>query len=215
MTDNDQFNESRDPKTDQHTNHTTFDLSQEAKKALEMYRLGQQAQKQQESALQDAEQPPDTDDLKRAPLDNTTYDIAEEAARALEMHRLAHAAASVEDEAARFTQEMVVQLEIVGSQQPLVLDVRQEMIVGRSDDATDYMPEIDMTPYGAYRLGVSRRHALLSRHHNRLNVTDLGSRNGTAINGKMLGEGEMCELRHGDQVRFGTLKMRVTFHTKR
>ena len=47
---------------------------------------------------------------------------------------------------------------------------------------------------------LSRRHAELSIDHGRLRVRDLGSANGTSVNGERITE---RELNHGDELRFG------------
>ncbi|MBN1769970.1 MAG: sigma 54-interacting transcriptional regulator [Deltaproteobacteria bacterium] len=47
--------------------------------------------------------------------------------------------------------------------------------------------------------GLSRRHAIFQRRHDRLFLADLGSKNGTFVNGGRV-KGER-ELRHGDEVR--------------
>lgn len=209
------------------TYRTTFDLSQEAKKALEMYRKAQE-QKNAEAKADDTrhaegvtenfpDERPAPDQPTPDEYGHTTNDLAEEAKKALDLHQNfqgPEVSVTDDEETLRFTQDMALYLDIVGAQKPLVLNVVHEMIVGRGDTATNYFPEIDLTPYGAYRLGLSRRHAMLRRKRNRLQLTDLGSRNGTAVNGMTMSKGEVRDLRDGDVVRFGTLKMQVKFKPK-
>jgi hypothetical protein len=52
---------------------------------------------------------------------------------------------------------------------------------------------------------VSRRHAELRRAGDRWLLVDLGSTNGTTVNGKLAGE---HELSHGDRLMFGSTKIR-------
>ena len=54
---------------------------------------------------------------------------------------------------------------------------------------------------------VSRRHARLRRQGDRWLLADLGSTNGTRLNGWRLAE--EVELRAGDRVSFGTARYRV------
>ena len=54
--------------------------------------------------------------------------------------------------------------------------------------------------------GVSKRHAELRLEHGVLRVIDLGSRNGTFVNGEPV---EQSELREGDILCFADLEFRV------
>lgn len=54
---------------------------------------------------------------------------------------------------------------------------------------------------------VSRRHASLASHEGRLVLTDLGSTNGTYVNGERV---DQCELEAQDRVLIGTSILRVT-----
>jgi FHA domain-containing protein len=53
---------------------------------------------------------------------------------------------------------------------------------------------------------ISREHALLRREGSRLQVHDLGSRNGTWVNGTRI---TRHEARSGDEIAFGTLRFRL------
>ncbi|MGO9974199.1 MAG: FHA domain-containing protein [Solirubrobacteraceae bacterium] len=55
-------------------------------------------------------------------------------------------------------------------------------------------------------LSVSRRHARLVFRDEKWVVQDLGSTNGTIVNGRRIGR---CELRPGDRVRIGLEQLRV------
>ncbi|MEQ8209520.1 MAG: FHA domain-containing protein [Lacipirellulaceae bacterium] len=54
---------------------------------------------------------------------------------------------------------------------------------------------------------ISRKHCMISRGENRVTVKDLGSRNGTLVNGQKT-EGEV-ELKAGDELVVGPLKFQV------
>jgi pSer/pThr/pTyr-binding forkhead associated (FHA) protein len=55
---------------------------------------------------------------------------------------------------------------------------------------------------------VSRRHARITRHGEAWVLEDLGSLNGTRLNGWRVSEA--VELRPGDRVSFGTARYRVS-----
>lgn len=88
----------------------------------------------------------------------------------------------------------------------------EEIVVGRrSPIADDPQPDIDLNPFGAEDLGVSRRHIRL-KHKNYLTyIIDLGSSNGTWLNGKRLSGPAERLLRNGDELRLGKLTLIIRF----
>jgi pSer/pThr/pTyr-binding forkhead associated (FHA) protein len=85
------------------------------------------------------------------------------------------------------------------------------MILGRRDPTTGATPEVDLTPYAGYRMGVSRKHASLRLEDNQLNIWDLGSSNGTFINGMRLNPHRPYPIRDGDEIRLGQMVLRMFF----
>lgn len=80
--------------------------------------------------------------------------------------------------------------------------------IGRSDARTRAHLQIDLSPYDMRR-HVSRRHARIVRRGNSYWIEDLGSMNGTYVNGRRLPPHRPFPLRPGDRVRFGTLEVIV------
>jgi len=80
-------------------------------------------------------------------------------------------------------------------------------VLGRSDDNSDFVPDIDLAQYGARELGVSRRHAALVRFQGATHVLDLGSVNGTFLNGKRLISDMPYPVISGNVIRVGTLEL--------
>lgn len=112
---------------------------------------------------------------------------------------------------ARLGSEHKLVLHVRGHDQPLVVPLAQEMILGRYDINTGETPEIDLTPYDAENLGVSRRHAAIVFEDEALKVVDLGSANFTYINGQKLIEHQARILRDDDELRLGNMVVRVSF----
>lgn len=83
-------------------------------------------------------------------------------------------------------------------------------VIGRSDDGTSYLPDIDLAGVGAREHGISRRHAALVRYRDRVHVVDLSSVNGTYLNGKRLTPDTPFPINIGDTLRLGTLHLMVT-----
>lgn len=84
---------------------------------------------------------------------------------------------------------------------------RSPMLLGRASEAEGYQPEFDMTFYdeGDY---VSRRHARISKGRAGYFLTDLGSSNGTTINGHSLSPDRAYLLRNGDRIKVGLVVIR-------
>ncbi|MCA0454459.1 MAG: FHA domain-containing protein [Chloroflexi bacterium] len=95
---------------------------------------------------------------------------------------------------------------------PLRLRVENKMNVGRvvAGD-TDKRPDVDLTPYSAELMGVSRLHFAIEPDADRLLIRDLGSGNGTQLNGNRIKADEAYRLSTGDQIMAGLLRLDVTF----
>jgi hypothetical protein len=100
-------------------------------------------------------------------------------------------------------------LHLLDSGQILPLGDRTEFTLGRVSEAQPIMPDIDLTPYQAYANGVSRLHAVLKREGKRVFVMDLGSSNGTYLNGKRLMPNVDQTINHGDMLALGKLKIQI------
>jgi predicted component of type VI protein secretion system len=98
---------------------------------------------------------------------------------------------------------MDVKLVVLGGKHPgLEIAVQgPEFLVGRAPEAK-LRPNSDM---------VSRRHCMISIAEGRATIRDLGSRNGTIINGKKIA-GEH-EFRTGDKLKIGPLEFEVHLST--
>jgi len=100
-------------------------------------------------------------------------------------------------------------IHLMDSGQILPLDKRNEYTLGRISEGQPVMPDIDLTSYNAYANGVSRIHASIRRDGKRVIIMDLGSANGSFVNGKRLTSNTERLLGHGDVVALGKLKFQV------
>lgn len=105
----------------------------------------------------------------------------------------------------------VIEFRIVGTASTLQVQVNEAMTIGRSDPQRGIFPEIDLGPHNAQAKGVSRQHALVIAKDNRIAVKDLGSVNGTRLNGRVCKPNLEYRLRHGDELDVGELKLQVRF----
>ena len=105
-----------------------------------------------------------------------------------------------------------LRLEVEGSPDGVAITPTQETIFGRRDPATGAMPDVDLTPFAGYRMGVSRRHAAIRYgDDNTLDIWDLGSSNGTFLNGQRLSAHRPYRLHDGDEIRLGQMQIRVFY----
>ncbi|MBL8058450.1 MAG: FHA domain-containing protein [Anaerolineales bacterium] len=104
-----------------------------------------------------------------------------------------------------------ISITVSGTGQALLLEGRPEYTIGREGAAND-VPEANLGPYGARDKGVSRRHASLRVDRRQLLLIDLGSSNGTWLNGTQLSANEPIRLESGDELRLGKLVVKVYFN---
>jgi serine/threonine-protein kinase len=79
---------------------------------------------------------------------------------------------------------------------------RNPTLLGRASEAEEYRPEFDMTFYDEGNF-VSRRHARITKGRGGYFVADLGSYNGTVVNGQLIAPGRARLLRNGDRIKVG------------
>jgi hypothetical protein len=105
-----------------------------------------------------------------------------------------------------------ISLHFMGSGKILPLASRNEFILGRISEESLILPDVDLTPYRAGAAGVSRLHAVVKREANKALVMDLGSSNGTYINGRRIRPDVDVALSHQDIIALGTLQIQILLH---
>lgn len=101
-----------------------------------------------------------------------------------------------------------------GSEKPLVFRGDQTLLIGRRDDTTNTLPQIDLSRYYGILMGVSRKHAEIMLKEGRCFIRDLNSSNGTWLNEARLVPEQLYALNNGDQVRLGQLLLLVFITAK-
>lgn len=106
--------------------------------------------------------------------------------------------------------KLVVTVPRSKNQEPIVLDARnQDFVFGRNEE--DNVVDIDLMPYGAARLGVSRQHARIFFSGNTWMIEDLSSTNGSYLNRRHMKANTPHVIRHGDELVFGKMLVQVYF----
>ncbi|GAB5494070.1 MAG: hypothetical protein Phog2KO_42850 [Phototrophicaceae bacterium] len=90
-------------------------------------------------------------------------------------------------------------------------DEIEEVIIGRENPDTGEAPPIALDSVNGLERGVSRNHAIIVRRDNALHIKDNNSSNGTYLNGQRLVADNLRVLRDGDDIRVGTVTLRINF----
>jgi pSer/pThr/pTyr-binding forkhead associated (FHA) protein len=88
---------------------------------------------------------------------------------------------------------------------------QEEFTIGRQVEGQVITPDVDLNPYEAYDKGVSRLHATIriNKEIEKIHVIDLGSANGSSVNGYEIPANSEVPLNHGDVLSLGKFSMRV------
>lgn len=86
---------------------------------------------------------------------------------------------------------------------------KDDFTLGRASEGQPLIPEIDLNAYNAYEQGVSRMHAVITVRGDRVTITDLGSANGTWVNGDRVSPHTARVLNHGDLVTLGKFRLQA------
>lgn len=84
-------------------------------------------------------------------------------------------------------------------------------LLGRTSPVEDYAPDFDMEFYDPEGY-VSRRHAQITQQDAGYYVTDLGSSNGTLVNGQAVQPHKAHPLHNGDQITIGQVVIQFRLH---
>ena len=106
-----------------------------------------------------------------------------------------------------------VMLNLVSTGDVLRLEGREEMTLGRVSEGQPIIPDIDLSPYKAYESGVSRMHASIKIREGIISITDLGSANGTRINGRQISAHIPYPIKNGDILTLGKFKIQILVET--
>ncbi len=108
--------------------------------------------------------------------------------------------------------DVALSLRLMESGKGIELTGQTEFTIGRVAEGQLILPDVDLSEFQAYGQGVSRLHATLKVNNQRVFITDLGSSNGTRINGQKIMPNIDFPLNHGDMIALGKFKMQILFH---
>jgi hypothetical protein len=112
------------------------------------------------------------------------------------------------------TRPIAVRLKIGSNRRIVELPLNKVIHLGRIDPAMDVFPDIDLGYDAVPAKSVSRRHAAIARQGESVVVEDMGSVNGTFINGKRLDPYLPEVLNNGDVLQLGKVLIEVEIHRR-
>ena len=99
---------------------------------------------------------------------------------------------------------------LLNKSEPIALCTEQEFVLGRGISLTA-KPQLDLSGFNAYDMGVSRSHALINVVEGKYLLTDLHSANGTWINGDRIVPAKPYDLPSKSVIQLGRLKLVVLY----
>ncbi len=102
---------------------------------------------------------------------------------------------------------------LFGKTEPVAVYDDDIIYLGRLDKDGRQTNEafVDLTLAAGFTQGVSRRHAMIQRQENRVEIMDLHSSNGTFLNGNRVLPSKFYELKSGTVIQLGRLKIIAIF----
>lgn len=84
---------------------------------------------------------------------------------------------------------------------------KNEFTIGRKIPGTEKIPDVDLNPYKAFSLGVSKIHATVRVSGGNVLITDNNSSNGTFLNNKRIPSYKPVPVKHKDIVTLGLFRI--------
>ena len=103
-----------------------------------------------------------------------------------------------------------IALFIIGVKEFVDFQITPTIILGRFDPNHRTANQLDLTDFGAVDKGVSRTHCQLEYEDGQVIVTDLGSTNGTFVDGKRLEPHKSYTMERGAEFIIGRLPIQIT-----
>jgi hypothetical protein len=100
-------------------------------------------------------------------------------------------------------------IEIVSTGRQIELPPIAKVRIGRLDAANNVVPDLDLTPDVQPGDGVSRLHCRIHQRGSTYLVEDIGSANGTFLNGQRLTSYLSYVLENGDELQLGRFKIKI------
>lgn len=151
--------------------------------------------------------PPPTTSAYNPNVATAMFSVSDIATQKLSEHDIKTAFFSGED----LLESQSIRIRIQGELDMISLPDKDTIVMGRSDPNRDFEPDFDLTDYGAQRLGVSRQHLSIRRNPLGVTITDLGSANGSRLNGEKISPHTPQMVNDGDEIQLCKLIFNIYF----
>lgn len=95
---------------------------------------------------------------------------------------------------------------------PFVIQTDKEFVIGRKVIETSE-PMLDLSDFDGFKMGLSRRHAMIRHAESGYEIIDLSSTNGTWVNDERLVPYTPYSLASGSQLRLSRIRLFVFYRT--
>jgi pSer/pThr/pTyr-binding forkhead associated (FHA) protein len=112
-----------------------------------------------------------------------------------------------EEEQPEPSEALPCSLVVVSTGHRISLPAEGELILGRIEIDSSFTPDVDLTSDTQGMPSISRCHAKIAAFRGRHLIEDLGSTNGTVVNGRPLNLGQRLPLQPGDHVTLGLCEL--------
>jgi pSer/pThr/pTyr-binding forkhead associated (FHA) protein len=125
---------------------------------------------------------------------------------------------SVADNLARIRNELMEQgeqskssitLKVLGVDIPITFHAQRLVTIGRVDPETNEHAALNLSGLSLNTAGISRKHLQLVYSNEQWYVEDMGSRNGTWLNNKLVTAFQRYKLQDGDQLRLASVSITI------
>jgi len=96
---------------------------------------------------------------------------------------------------------------VIATERIMRLPDRGEVVLGRFERGFSNLPDVDLTFEDGLIPSISRRHALVMGRNGEHWLEDIGSTNGTYLNGRKLDLGESVQLEPGNRILLGRCRL--------
>jgi hypothetical protein len=94
---------------------------------------------------------------------------------------------------------------------PVTIMQEKEFILGRKVEGNTGSLVVDLIPFGAFQMGVSRNHARILETEAGYEIVDLDSTNGTWIESQRLNPNQPYPLPNGSTIRLGRMRLLILY----
>ncbi len=113
----------------------------------------------------------------------------------------------------RLTPVNGIAIYISGTAKPVFVSSDKEFMIGRKIEEQSLRSILDLSEFGGFNMGISRRHAAIRQTKTGYEITDLSSTNGTWLNDERLIPDKPYALASGSQLRVGRMRFLVLYRS--